>query len=231
MIDYAGAGDHVLEVYPVSGTVAIDAFAVLPVESAPVPAAPLLIAPTGRVDTSTPVFSWNESATAAWYYLHVRRQGVFFFGGWYEAGAICSGGICSVNSAPALTYGVYSWQVTAANGFGNSPVSAPLNFYYFSEQALSTQRITTATLQTGVEITLNVQGRLSTACTTIARHTQIQNGTAIEITLFSTAPAGVMCGQSQTLFNRAIVIDTGALAPGTYTVLVNGVDAGDFTLP
>jgi hypothetical protein len=98
---------------------------VLTASSGGVPAAAILISPSGTISTNKPAYSWNAVPNAAYYYFY---NGVDF--AWHsasEAGCSAGTGICSVTGA-ALAAGSYTWYVRTWNSSGYGPWSSGMGF-------------------------------------------------------------------------------------------------------
>jgi hypothetical protein len=74
-----------------------------------------------------------------------------------------------------------------------------------------------------------VTGVYPDACTQISDMKQEVNDKAFEITLSTARPGDLMCAQMIIHFEVALLIETGGLPPGEYTVDVNGIST-NFTL-
>jgi hypothetical protein len=70
-----------------------------------------------------------------------------------------------------------------------------------------------------------VVGYLPDGCTELGEATQEWQGDVLVVTLTTKRPAGVACITMITPYKQAILLDTGGLSAGTYTVEVNGVAA------
>lgn len=88
------------------------------------PAVPTLISPAngGTVDTSAPLFQWSDDGFTATYKLVVKKpSGVTLFKQTFNAGDICSGGMCSTGGPTNLKDGkTYTWKVVAKNAYGKA---------------------------------------------------------------------------------------------------------------
>lgn len=105
--------------------------------SSPIPKPPVmttLIAPSGGITDTTPTYSWSEVVdgaqgdAATWYYLWVVDVTGPVIKQWYEASAICSGGVCSATPDIAVTPGSIDWYVHTWNSAGYGPWSPAMNF-------------------------------------------------------------------------------------------------------
>jgi hypothetical protein len=74
-----------------------------------------------------------------------------------------------------------------------------------------------------------VNGNYPDACTRISDVKQDQDGDTIRFILTTDKPADLMCAQMITPFTVDLLIETGGLMPGEYTVDVNGITS-TFTL-
>jgi uncharacterized protein YgiM (DUF1202 family) len=67
-------------------------------------------------------------------------------------------------------------------------------------------------------------------CTTIADVSQTRNGNTFTVTVRTKYDPQVLCAQMLTPFEQVVSLDVSSLLPGTYIVIVNGVEAS-FQLP
>jgi hypothetical protein len=74
-----------------------------------------------------------------------------------------------------------------------------------------------------------VTGTYPDSCTRISNVQQEVNGDTFTISLSTDKPADLMCAQMLSPFGVDLLLETGGLMPGEYTVDVNGVSA-NFTL-
>lgn len=74
-----------------------------------------------------------------------------------------------------------------------------------------------------------VTGTYPDACTRISDVEQVVNGNTINIALSTDRPEDLMCAQMLSPFGIDLLVPTGGLLPGEYTVDVNGVTTA-FTL-
>ncbi len=74
-----------------------------------------------------------------------------------------------------------------------------------------------------VQVTVNVKGNLSDACTTISDIVTTRAGNTFNIQIATARPADQMCAQVLTPFEENIPLDVKGLEKGTYTVNVNGI--------
>ena len=85
-----------------------------------------LIAPEGTITTRTPTYSWNEVPPSTQYQLAVNTAaGAAVFRQWYQAGDVCTGGVCEATPTFNLPNGSYNWYIQAYNPVGAGPWSAP----------------------------------------------------------------------------------------------------------
>jgi hypothetical protein len=71
------------------------------------------------------------------------------------------------------------------------------------------------------EFYATVTGNLPDSCSTIDAVEQTVDGTAVRLTITAVKPSGVVCAQMLTPFTEEVLLDTGGLDPGEYTVDVN----------
>ncbi len=91
------------------------------------PGAPVLVAPTGTIVTTSPNFVWNVVAGAQTYRLYLIEAGSPSprIDGTYAAATYCSGTTCTVATPSPLTPGrSYEWRVYATNSAGNGPTAS-----------------------------------------------------------------------------------------------------------
>jgi inhibitor of cysteine peptidase len=81
-----------------------------------------------------------------------------------------------------------------------------------------------------VQISANIKGTVSDACTKAEPITQEHDETTFRITVGATRPQGGMCAQVITPFEVSVSLDAIGLRAGTYTVEANGVKT-TFDLP
>ena len=81
-----------------------------------------------------------------------------------------------------------------------------------------------------VQVRVVVYGWMSDACTTIRNFEQSVEGTTIRLKIITTRPGDVMCAQMIKRFRETFPLETKDLAPGSYTLDVNG-KTQDFALP
>jgi hypothetical protein len=75
--------------------------------------------------------------------------------------------------------------------------------------------------QRGDEYYAIVTGWYPDACSETGDIVQDVEGDTIHLTIFSTKPDNVACAQMLTDFSEEILLGTGNLAPGEYTIIVN----------
>lgn len=110
------------------------------------PGTPILTAPSGSIDVTTPTYSWyavpsdrplGASAkvtadtvgdAATWYYLWVNGPAGNVLKRWYEAASVCSGLDCAVTPEMTLGAGAHTWWIQAWNAQGTGPWSAGVSF-------------------------------------------------------------------------------------------------------
>lgn len=73
---------------------------------------------------------------------------------------------------------------------------------------------------------VSVSGFLPDGCTEVSAVSQSVTGSAIEIAVETERPADLMCTEAIVPFTEKVSLDTSGLAPGSYTVMANGVSAG-----
>jgi hypothetical protein len=73
------------------------------------------------------------------------------------------------------------------------------------------------------QVSVNVKGNLSDACTTVDQVTTARNGNTFNIEISTKRPVDQMCAQVLTPFEQNIPLDVTGLTKGTYTVNVEGV--------
>jgi hypothetical protein len=94
-----------------------------------VPAAPILISPSGTIADTHPPYSWNASTDATAYTLAVYSVGsASSVIQATVASSYCTSGVCTYHPATVLTNGNYRFKVLARNAAGSSPYSAWMNF-------------------------------------------------------------------------------------------------------
>lgn len=81
------------------------------------PAAPILVSPSGLVDSASQTFTWRASPGATWYHLWIDDAGSSpQFAEWYtaaQAGCADGTGICSAQVSTDLADGSANWWVRA----------------------------------------------------------------------------------------------------------------------
>ena len=110
--------------------------------SIPVPTAVTLIAPSGTVATTNPIYTFNPIAGATAYTVRLIAASGTTNTAWYtSADAGCPGnvGICSIPQITPLVNGVnYSWYARAQNAGGAGPFGAYKNFVIAVNAAVPT---------------------------------------------------------------------------------------------
>lgn len=81
-----------------------------------------------------------------------------------------------------------------------------------------------------VQISANIKGTVSDACTKAEPVTQQRDGNTFQISIGATREVGAMCAQVITPFETSVAIDAVGLKAGTYTVEANGTST-TFDLP
>ncbi len=111
-------GGHQVLLKNLTGTIYVDAIKVA-----------YRIAPLGDISTDyNPTYQWNEVAGATWYYLWVNGPSGPVIQKWYQASAICGGGLCSVKPSTILGGGNHTWWVQTWNNVGTGPWSSAKYF-------------------------------------------------------------------------------------------------------
>lgn len=93
-----------------------------------------LIAPSGAITNTQPLFSWNEvpadnqNDAATWYYLWVNGPSGNVIKQWVQASNACNNGTCSVRFPITLRGGSYTWWVQTWNPGGYGPWSDGMSF-------------------------------------------------------------------------------------------------------
>ena len=75
-----------------------------------------------------------------------------------------------------------------------------------------------------------INGNYPDACTKISSVAQVVEGDAFSLTLLTQSPQDVMCAQMLTPFTVEILLTTGGLLPGEFSVMVNEGPSTKFTL-
>ena len=75
-----------------------------------------------------------------------------------------------------------------------------------------------------------VNGNYPDACTKISNVEQVVEGSSFNITLYTEAPADLMCAQMISPFTVNVLLEVGGKAPGEYTINVNESISTTFTL-
>lgn len=81
-----------------------------------------------------------------------------------------------------------------------------------------------------VQVRVVVYGWLSDSCTSLRSFDQKTTGTVITMRVLTKRPGGVMCAQVIRRFQETYPVEIKGLAPGTYTLTVNG-KSKQITLP
>jgi len=83
------------------------------------PGLAVLAFPSGTIQDSVPIYSWNEAHSATWYRLFVWNDAEKkVHAQWYETSEICSGGNCSVTTVTEFNGGNYEWYIKSWNDYG-----------------------------------------------------------------------------------------------------------------
>jgi hypothetical protein len=103
-----------------------------------------LWAPGGAITDTTPMYTWDALAGAAWYQLRVNDSGqngkVTTWYGAAQAGCGSGTGKCSVTPTTAVSPGPATWAVQAWNSEGYGPWSAAKAFHVNRRPAFPTSR-------------------------------------------------------------------------------------------
>lgn len=75
-----------------------------------------------------------------------------------------------------------------------------------------------------------VSGSYPNACTKISNVEQVVDGNSFNITLYTEAPADLMCAQMLSSFTVNILLEVGGKAPGEYTINVNDSVSTSFSI-
>jgi hypothetical protein len=75
-----------------------------------------------------------------------------------------------------------------------------------------------------------VTGNYSDPCTSISSVEQIAEGNTLRITLLTDRPADSMCAAVLTPFTIDVLLTTGGLGPGEYSVIINEGPSSTFQL-
>ncbi len=131
----ATGGSHAIKVDAVTNLAAVTPEATATVNftfTAPIPAAPIGISPTGVGIGTTPTYTFNAVFGATDYSLSVWSSATgSMVTRWYtaaEAGVPLGTGIGSIAQTTPLAAGPYVWYVRARNSAGVSPWNTPLPF-------------------------------------------------------------------------------------------------------
>jgi uncharacterized protein YgiM (DUF1202 family) len=127
------------------------------------------------------------------------------------------------------------WQIACPdNAAGNCWVSTDTDFTKPTDQSelADVQSVEIQILESSpVQVNAIARGYLpDSGCTTIADVSQIRNGNTFTVTVKTQYNLQALCAQVLTPFEQVISLDVSSLLPGTYIVLVNGVEAS-FQLP
>jgi hypothetical protein len=160
-IDYLNDSSHILRVYPVSGTVALDAFEVQKALDTSAPSVPTLIAPGGEILSSSPSFEWSN-AEADWYKLYLEQSDTLVHEEWYAASDVCGQSSCIFDNMPALAEGAYTWHVTALNTAGHAKSNTG-SFTVSTTPATPTNFQVTTTTETSAQLQWTAAGANATA--------------------------------------------------------------------
>jgi len=102
------------------------------VSSSGLPAAAILVSPSGAIASATPRFIWMAVSNASWYYLWVNDGGSSgAIKQWFtaaQAGCVSGTGSCSVTPAQTLAAGDCVWWIQTWNSAGYGPWSFALRF-------------------------------------------------------------------------------------------------------
>jgi len=99
--------------------------------SAPGPAAPTLVSPSGTSQDAKPTYTWNKVTNATDYYLWINGpSGAAIHTRWYTSASVCPAAAttCAVKPELTLMAGAYVWWVQAASSGTNGPWSARMDF-------------------------------------------------------------------------------------------------------
>jgi RHS repeat-associated protein len=78
-----------------------------------------VLAPSGPISTTRPTYTWHPDPLATLYFLVVDdAAGTRRVAAYYDASAICSGGVCSATPEVTLVPGSFTWTVTGIDGAG-----------------------------------------------------------------------------------------------------------------
>jgi len=97
------------------------------VPGTPPPGAATLVAPSGIIATTTPIYTWNAVASATQYLLWVDDSSGGRIRTTYtaaQAGCASGTGMCSFTPSVELTPGAGQWWIVTINASGNGPWSA-----------------------------------------------------------------------------------------------------------
>lgn len=77
-----------------------------------------------------------------------------------------------------------------------------------------------------LQVHVHIQGILDSSCTTLHQITQRREENIFYIEITTERPAGILCADVVTRFERNVALDVYGLPAGTYIVDVNGVRDG-----
>jgi alpha-tubulin suppressor-like RCC1 family protein len=92
------------------------------------PAAPVLVSPTGVGAPETPSYSWEGVSDADEYYVWVNDASGPVIQTRLSAASVCTGLLCSVTPSTTLSRGFHTWWVQARNASGDGPWSTGASF-------------------------------------------------------------------------------------------------------
>lgn len=96
-----------------------------------IPASATTNAPSGRISSNVPTYSWNKVEAATWYQLLVQPSGAgtSVVTAWYTSEQVCDSTTCAVAPTTALTYGqAYDWWIQTWNSAGAGALSTTRSF-------------------------------------------------------------------------------------------------------
>ena len=132
------------------------------------PGATTLISPSGDIDTSTPVYSWNAVAEATRYLLSVANSsGTLIEQRFSSAEAGCdSGAVCTVQPTTVVA-GTAQWRVQTENDTGVGPWSNTLAFSVIDRPLTATVDIISVAAGEGdgtADVTVALSNAIRAAC-------------------------------------------------------------------
>jgi hypothetical protein len=80
------------------------------------------------------------------------------------------------------------------------------------------------------DLTVDIVGELGDACTELGEVEQVVEGNTVTINVMTTRPADLMCAMQLQTFETTVTVDVSGLAPGEYTLNVNGTET-EITIP